>query len=64
MNEPLFVIEAVCKQFGARTVLDVAGLVLHAGKSYALTGDNGAGKTTLLRVMAGLGAAQLLRFRH
>jgi tungstate transport system ATP-binding protein len=64
MNEPLFVIEAVSKQFGARTVLDVTGLALHAGRSYALTGDNGAGKTTLLRVMAGLEPAELARARY
>ena len=61
MNEPLFVIEAVRKQFGARTVLDVGDLTLYAGKSYALTGDNGAGKTTLLRVMAGLEPADFAR---
>jgi tungstate transport system ATP-binding protein len=64
MSEPLFVIEAVKKQFGARTVLDVTGLALHAGRSYALTGDNGAGKTTLLRVMAGLEAAEPARVRY
>jgi tungstate transport system ATP-binding protein len=64
MNEPLLVIEAVTKRFGARTVLDLAGLVLHAGRSYALTGDNGAGKTTLLRVMAGLESAELARARY
>ncbi len=64
MSEPLFVLEAVTKQFGARTVLDVAGLALHAGKSYALTGENGAGKTTLLRVMAGLEPAELARARY
>jgi tungstate transport system ATP-binding protein len=61
MNEPLFVIERIQKQFGPRLVLDIAGLVLHAGRSYALTGDNGAGKTTLLRIMAGLESAQLAR---
>jgi tungstate transport system ATP-binding protein len=64
MSEPLFVIEAVSKQFGARTVLEVTGLALHAGRSYALTGDNGAGKTTLLRVMAGLEPAELARARY
>jgi len=64
MNEPLFVIEAVRKQFGARTVLDVSGLTLHAGRSYALTGDNGAGKTTLLRVMAGLELPDYARARY
>ncbi len=61
MNAPLLVIETIRKQFGARTVLDIGGLVLHPGHSYALTGDNGAGKTTLLRVIAGLEPAQLAR---
>ncbi len=61
MNAPLLVIETIRKQFGARTVLDIDGLVLHPGHSYALTGDNGAGKTTLLRVIAGLEPAQLAR---
>jgi tungstate transport system ATP-binding protein len=64
MEGPLLVIEALRKQFGARTVLDVAGLALHAGRSYALTGDNGAGKTTLLRIMAGLEPAELARARY
>jgi tungstate transport system ATP-binding protein len=61
LSEPLLLIEAVRKQFGARTVLDVAGLALLAGQGYALTGDNGAGKTTLLRVLAGLEPAQTAR---
>jgi tungstate transport system ATP-binding protein len=64
MSEALFVIDAVTKQFGTRTVLQVTGLALHAGRSYALTGDNGAGKTTLLRVMAGLEPAELARARY
>jgi tungstate transport system ATP-binding protein len=61
MSEPLFVIERIRKQFGPRTVLDVGGLALQTGQSYALTGDNGAGKSTLLRVMAGLEPAQVAR---
>jgi len=61
MSEPLFVIERIRKQFGARTVLDVGALALQTGQSYALTGDNGAGKSTLLRVMAGLEPAQVAR---
>jgi len=61
MSEPLFVIERIRKQFGPRTVLDVGGLALQTGQSYALTGDNGAGKSTLLRVMAGLEPAQIAR---
>jgi tungstate transport system ATP-binding protein len=63
-QEPLFVIDALRKQFGARLVLDIDGLALNAGRSYALTGDNGAGKTTLLRVMAGLEAAEVARAHY
>jgi tungstate transport system ATP-binding protein len=61
MDEPLLLIEALRKQFGARTVLDVDALRLYAGRSYALTGDNGTGKTTLLRVIAGLEPAECRR---
>jgi tungstate transport system ATP-binding protein len=64
MDEPLLAIDALRKQFGARTVLNIEGLALHAGQSYALTGDNGAGKTTLLRVIAGLETADLVRARY
>ena len=64
MSEPLLLIEALRKQFGARTVLDIDRLELYAGKSYALTGDNGAGKTTLLRMIAGLEPADLARARY
>jgi tungstate transport system ATP-binding protein len=64
MSEPLFLLEAVRKRYGARTVLDFGGLELHAGRSYALTGDNGSGKTTLLRVMAGLEPAEVARARY
>ena len=64
MDEPLLAIDALRKQFGARTVLNVECFALHAGQSYALTGDNGAGKTTLLRVIAGLETADLVRARY
>jgi tungstate transport system ATP-binding protein len=64
INGELFAIEHVRKHFGQRTVLDIDGLALRTGCSYALTGDNGAGKTTLLRVMAGLEPAQAARGRY
>lgn len=50
------------KQFGSRTVLNVAALSLEKGKSYVLTGDNGVGKTTLLKILAGLETAQFEEF--
>ena len=42
------------KDYGDRTVLDVDGLRLDSGRSYALVGPNGCGKSTLLRVLSGV----------
>lgn len=44
-------------EHGGRTVLDVPGLRLQAGRVHALLGPNGAGKSTLLNAMAGLNPA-------
>ena len=46
------VCENLTKAYGDKTVLDVPGLTLEAGKIYGLIGRNGAGKTTLLSIMS------------
>lgn len=44
----------LCKQYGDRVVLNVDGLVLESGYSYALVGPNGSGKSTLCKVLSGV----------
>ena len=48
----LYELQNLKKQFGDRTVLDIASLSFERGKVYALIGPNGAGKTTLLNHLA------------
>ncbi|MFH1090508.1 MAG: ATP-binding cassette domain-containing protein [Pseudomonadota bacterium] len=48
----LFRLDNLTKVYGARTVLDIAQLVLDKGKIYGLLGPNGAGKTTLLEILS------------
>ena len=63
MSGLLLQIEGLRKNYGARRILDIDRLALHAGESYVVTGDNGVGKTTLLRIIAGLESAQILRYQ-
>ncbi len=49
---PLYALSNIIQRFGAREVLNIPELRLHAGKIYALLGPNGAGKTTLMRILA------------
>ena len=44
----------LCKVYGDRIVLDVDGLVLESGRTYALVGPNGSGKSTFLKVLSGV----------
>ncbi|MDY5588709.1 MAG: ABC transporter ATP-binding protein [Arcanobacterium sp.] len=44
--------------YGKHQVLDIANLILPAGRVVALTGPNGAGKTTLARTLIGLANPQ------
>ena len=47
-------INAIRKTYGERTVLDIPGLELEAGRVCALIGANGSGKSSLARIAAGL----------
>jgi len=62
----LYELQNLKKEFGDRTVLDIASLVLEARKVYALIGPNGAGKTTLLNHLAFLEqpTSGVLRFHN
>ena len=63
MSGLLLQIEGLRKNYGARRILDIDNLALHAGESYVVTGDNGVGKTTLLRIIAGLESAQVTHYQ-
>lgn len=44
-------IEHLKKEYGARAILDIEQLHIHAGEILALVGPSGAGKSTLLRLL-------------
>ena len=50
-------IEAFCKTYDGRKVLDFPGMELQPGKIYAVIGANGSGKSTFARILAGTLAA-------
>lgn len=47
-------VQQLRKTYGERVVLDVDGLMLKSGVSYALVGPNGSGKSTFLRILGGV----------
>jgi iron(III) transport system ATP-binding protein len=47
-------LQAVCKRFGEREVLNDVSLSVAQGERVVITGASGCGKTTLLRIAAGL----------
>src|SRR3954447_2179865 len=51
--ERVLVVEGLCREFGARRVVDGVDLSLSAGERVALRGPNGSGKTTILRCILG-----------
>lgn len=53
-NQPLLVLEKVCKSFGPVQVINEVTVEVHAGKVSVLLGENGAGKSTLIKMIAGV----------
>lgn len=51
MNEPIYALHGVTKDYQARRVLDVTELSVRKGEVFALVGPSGAGKSTLLRLL-------------
>jgi tungstate transport system ATP-binding protein len=51
MDELIYRIENLKKQYGQRTVVDVEQLGVRAGEILAIVGPSGAGKSTLLRLL-------------
>ena len=47
-------IEAFCKTYQGRKVLDFPGMELLPGKVYAVIGANGSGKSTFAKILAGV----------
>jgi ABC-2 type transport system ATP-binding protein len=52
-SERVLVVEGLCRDFGARRVIDNFDLTLSAGERVALRGRNGSGKTSILRCILG-----------
>jgi len=48
---PIYRLEGVQQQYGARTVLDIGRLSVVRGEALAIIGPSGAGKSTLLRLL-------------
>ena len=51
MNEPIYQIEQLKKEYGGRLVVDIERLDVHSGEILAVVGPSGAGKSTLLRLL-------------
>ena len=50
-DDPVLVVDGVCRQFGGLTAVDVDRLEIQRGVITALIGPNGAGKTTLFNLI-------------
>lgn len=53
-NQPLLVLDKVCKSFGPIQVINEVTVEVYAGKVAVLLGENGAGKSTLIKMIAGV----------
>ncbi|HPB55838.1 MAG TPA: ABC transporter ATP-binding protein, partial [Candidatus Aminicenantes bacterium] len=54
MNDPIIVVENLCKRFGGFTAVDSLSFRIRTGEIVAFLGPNGAGKTTTLKMLTGL----------
>lgn len=53
-NEPLIVLENVCKRYRDKLAVNQLNLKVAAGELFAFLGPNGAGKTTTIKMITGL----------
>ncbi|MFN9641513.1 MAG: sugar ABC transporter ATP-binding protein [Pirellula sp.] len=52
-QEPMLVMQGVCKSFGATRALSEVSFSVSPGEVVALIGENGAGKSTLMKLLSG-----------
>lgn len=64
MSEVVLSVSRLRKEYDGQPLFDIETLALEAGEVYVLTGENGAGKSTLLRILAGLEAGLIDRYRY
>jgi tungstate transport system ATP-binding protein len=51
VNEPIYLLQELAKEYNGRRVLQVDHLEIRRGEIFALVGPSGAGKSTLLRLL-------------
>jgi ABC-2 type transport system ATP-binding protein len=54
MNQPILMVENLCKKFGQTVALQGVSFAVHPGEVFGYLGPNGAGKTTTVRILLGL----------
>jgi len=52
-HQPLLELKAVCKSYGATSILNNINLSIKEGEFVAIVGFSGSGKTTLISAIAG-----------
>lgn len=53
-NEPVIIVEGLCKAFGDQVVLDHFDLTLYRGENLVVLGKSGSGKSVLIKCIIGL----------